>query len=126
MKLFSLLLIAGLFCLAGNPVTDDYQYELTVETLGDLETTFDLIITGSLKADDEPVKETFIKLKTPYQKILAPGTYTIKIDPKSRTRQVSGKIRGIQNGKYRGSASANSGKILLQAGPGGSYSTGRW
>lgn len=110
---------------APDRTTEEYTYEVTVESSTPKSEQFNIIVTGVTLTDNgnqEPYKLERKKLKTPYQLHLKNGKYTVKVTSKANNGAIISKVQGMVQGEKMGSASGDSGSTILQFGFGGYFS----
>ncbi|WP_162053200.1 hypothetical protein [Pontibacter pamirensis] len=103
--------------------SEDYTFEVTVESPTQKSALFNLSVTGVTLAQNgahEPFKMEKKRLKTPYKLNLKDGKYTVTTKTKKGVSIT--KVEGIQNGMSMGSASSDSDLTILNFGFGGIYS----
>jgi hypothetical protein len=117
-----LILLGNVFAPAKS--SDGYQYELTVNSsTGEVE-QFDLLIVGqtqTFQGELSPYRSELKNLSTPYELKLYSGSYSISVENKSSQSALVTKVEGLRNGTKAGNATAEGVKVILGAGPGGSY-----
>ncbi|MBF9253329.1 hypothetical protein I2I11_08500 [Pontibacter sp. 172403-2] len=130
MKLLLTFILLSLGYLVGKApepvkITEDFTYEISINSSGVDSAKFNLSITGFTLTETgarTPFQLEKKDLKTPYKLILKDGNYTAIVDSKSEDAVIISKVQGIKNGNRVGSASGNTKKTILDFGFGGNYS----
>ncbi|WP_133242800.1 hypothetical protein [Pontibacter virosus] len=108
MKLILMLMLLSFTGLVGKvqpPIatTQDFHFELTVNSTSETTAHFNLLITGIARTktgEEQPFRLQRDNLKTPFKLSLDKGKYTAVIEATEGT--VFSKVQGFENGEKKG------------------------
>ncbi|MFD3002606.1 hypothetical protein ACFS7Z_19705 [Pontibacter toksunensis] len=129
MKLLFILILLPLGYLVSNSpeadkTSEEYIYELTVNSPGVDSVIFNLFITGYTLSETgarTPLELEKQDLKTPYKLILRNGNYTAIVDNMSKDAVIISRVQGIKNGERMGFGSGEAKRTIIDFGFGGNY-----